>query len=365
MGKRINTATWVESKKYWKINVQKDGERRSFYSGTPGRKGQRECNGKADAWLEDNLIGPDVKVEKLFKDWLAEVETTTSTANYNQYNSYWNNRIKKRIGNIKIGAITEQHLQMVINDAARDGLSKKTMINLRACMTAFVKYARRCKATTLIVENINIPKSAKKGEREILQPDDLKMLFSNTTSTYRSKEVFEPLVYAWRFQVLTGLRPGELVGLRWEDIDLKNKTVTIKRSINDLGEETTGKNENARRTFVLMDTAYNTLTEYSSKASTISKYVFPNNDGKNISQLEVYNRWKRYKEYVGIKSGATPYELRHTFVSIFKDLPEGLLKPIVGHSVNMDSYGTYGHEVSGDLQRAAELMQTRWGDIIK
>ena len=365
MGKRINTATWVESKKYWKINVQKDGERRSFYSGTPGRKGQRECNGKADVWLDDNLIGPESKVENLFKDWLAEIESTTGTAHYNNYNGFWNNRIKKRIGRIKIEALTEQHLQLVINDAARDGLSKKTMTNLRACMTAFVKYAWRCKATTLIVENITIPKSAKRGEREILQPDDLKILFKDTISLYRGKEAFEPLIYAWRFQVLTGLRPGELVGLQWTDIDLENKTVTVNRSINNLGEETTGKNDNAHRTFVLMDAAYNTLIEYKSTVTLFSKFVFPKSNGEHMTQGEIYKRWRHYKEYVGIKSGATPYELRHTFVSIFKDLPEGLLKPIIGHSVNMDSYGTYGHEVSGDLQRTAELMQTRWTDVIK
>ena len=38
MGARVNTAIWMESSQRWRIDVQKDGVRRSFYSGGPGEK---------------------------------------------------------------------------------------------------------------------------------------------------------------------------------------------------------------------------------------------------------------------------------------------------------------------------------------
>ena len=44
MGRRTNTAVWLEKLGRWQINVQKDGKRRSFYSFKPGRTGQREAN---------------------------------------------------------------------------------------------------------------------------------------------------------------------------------------------------------------------------------------------------------------------------------------------------------------------------------
>ena len=49
MARRTNTAVWNTTLKQWKIGVQKDGVRKFFYSGTPGRTGQREANAKADA----------------------------------------------------------------------------------------------------------------------------------------------------------------------------------------------------------------------------------------------------------------------------------------------------------------------------
>ena len=53
MGKRTNTARWTG--KHWRIDVQSNGRRRSFYSAKPGRTGQREANAKADAWLDDGI----------------------------------------------------------------------------------------------------------------------------------------------------------------------------------------------------------------------------------------------------------------------------------------------------------------------
>ena len=53
--KRTNTAVWMEKYNRWQIKVQKDGLRKTFYSSTPGRTGQREANAKADAWLDENV----------------------------------------------------------------------------------------------------------------------------------------------------------------------------------------------------------------------------------------------------------------------------------------------------------------------
>ena len=77
------------------------------------------------------------------------------------------------------------------------------------------------------------------GKRTILQPTALKVLFSVDTRTYYGKLVFDEYIYAYRFAVATGLRPGELIGLWYGDI--KGNTVNLRRSINVHREQTTGK----------------------------------------------------------------------------------------------------------------------------
>ena len=69
MQKRTNTAKWNGTR--WRIDVQKDGIRKSFYSSKKGRNGQREANKKADEWLEEDLIS-DIKICDLQEKMIEE-----------------------------------------------------------------------------------------------------------------------------------------------------------------------------------------------------------------------------------------------------------------------------------------------------
>ena len=362
MGKRVNTAVWYEKYQRWQIKVQKNGIRKPFYSSIPGRNGQREANRKADDWLDDNISGTTRKISVLYDEMLEEIKLTTGTENYKQFKSNGENYIKKKIGNVQIGDLTEQHLQTVINYAFSKGLAKKTLSNIRSNIMYFIKYCRKCNATTLFPENLTIPRGAESKEKVILQPDDLKKLFSYDTITIYNKEQKDVYINAYRFAVVTGLRPGELIGLKWNDVKNNKQTkrsfLDIKRSINRLNEFTKGKNDNAQRSFALTPIANEILQEQRQLLvdnSNFSSYVFPARDGGHLSQSTLSKRWAAYRKEHGL-SDASLYELRHTFVSITKELPDGLLKELVGHSATMDTQGVYGHYVECEMEKTADLV---------
>ena len=208
---RTNVAKWYEKYHRWQIKVQKDNERRTFTSSTPGRKGQRECHAKADAWLDDGITDARVKVATLYE----EVKNTTSQSNWRGIQSYFNTWILPAIGHKRMDALVEQDFQTILNKAYAAGLSKKTLQNIRGTMMTFLKYCRRKKATTLFPEGLTIPKNAYSKERNILQPDSLKTLFSSDLTMFQGKVQHDRMIHAYRFQVLTGIRPGELLGLHW------------------------------------------------------------------------------------------------------------------------------------------------------
>ena len=66
MGRRTNTAVWIEKAQRWQIKVQKNGERKAFCSAKPGRTGQREANRKADAWLDEGVVNTRVLVNNAY-----------------------------------------------------------------------------------------------------------------------------------------------------------------------------------------------------------------------------------------------------------------------------------------------------------
>ncbi len=261
MGKRTNTAVWLEKYGRWQIKVQKDGQRRTFTSSKPGRTGQREANAKADAWLDEGIVGTSAKVSKLYAEWLEDLAATAGASYLSECGKYGEYYILPVCGALKISDLSEGHLQTVINRAYKQGclkkdrqrrplgrpLSKKTLQGIRSVERAFVKWCRLHKYTTLFPENLTIPKGARLCGKNILQPAALRALFSVDTRSWHGKTVFDDFIYAYRFIVATGMRPGELVGLWYGDI--KGNTVSLRRSVNIHGETTQGKNENPVRAF--------------------------------------------------------------------------------------------------------------------
>lgn len=273
--------------------------------------------------------------------------------------------IDPKIGNVRISDLHEQHLQSVIDYGYSKKLAKKTLQNIRGCITAFMKYCRKCKYTTLFPEDLTIPRGAVSKPKSILQPDDLRKLFNIDSTEYRGKPAHELFINAYRFEVSTGLRPGEVIGLKCSDI--ANSTVFLKRSINVYGEETTGKNENAQRIFTLTEISraiLNAQREHQEQNGIETEWVFSDEYGECAKENRYYKRWVHYCEVNGIQK-TTAYEMRHTFVSVVKSLPEGYLKQLVRHSKDMDTYGVYSHEFLGDSKKTAELVEDIFGKILQ
>ena len=130
----------------------------------------------------------------------------------------------------------------------------------------------------------------------------------------------------------------------------------VSRSINAYHEVTTGKNENAVRHFFLSDSAAEALRQQRQISDT--DRVFGDIDPQTYRKS-----WQRYCNANGLPK-TTPYEMRHTFVSIAKNLSEGQIKPLVGHSRNMDTFGTYGHEIRGELQQTAAQLDHLFAEIL-
>ena len=95
----------------------------------------------------------------------------------------------------------------------------------------------------------------------------------------------------------------------------------------------------------------------------VSPYLFPAPDGGCLVHKNFYRAWGRYCEFNKIPHTSL-YELRHTYVSVNKEMPEGLKKMVVGHSQDMDTEGTYGHQMAGDMAKAAAFTDAAFADII-
>ena len=183
MTTRTNTAKWTGTR--WRIDVQKDGTRKSFYSSTPGRTGQREANAKADKWLQTGVTDTTMRVRQAYGLWYAAQQETTSEGNCRNIATRWRCWIEPNIGNKKLSALTEQDLQNIVNKAYAAGLSKKTLSCLCSDLRALCKFCRAAKLTTFNPEGLRVPAGARLKGKKVLQPADLLTLFNVDTTLYK------------------------------------------------------------------------------------------------------------------------------------------------------------------------------------
>ena len=369
MTKRTTVAKWLDKHERWQIKVRKDGERKTFTCPIPGLEGKRQCHKKADAWLDDGLTDPGIKVSALYDRYIEQLKVITGKNHWRGYECFGRLYVKPCKGNKKVCAMTEQDYQDIItyirDHATRKPLSIKYYRDIIAALKSFAKYARKCGVTKMHIEDLRIPHGAKESVKLPLVPSELGILFSSDKTSYRTQTVDAWYIHAWRFAVITGMRPGEICGLQKSDIT-KN-VCRVRRAINIEKETTSGKNKNARRSFVIPNTGLDVLADQKKmlkKFGVISPYIFPDQYGEPFSQKAYYDSWLRYRKHNGI-SERTPYEMRHTFFSATKALPKELVKAMGGHSDTFDTFGTYGHELPGEAEETALLVDDVFKKLLK
>lgn len=364
MDSRKNEAKWVEARGLWRIKVQRDREQKCFYSSTPGARGKAEAERKADAWIDEGgIMGKreNMVFDELTQDYLAHIRTGNGTANLKRQTDTIRLYLTPLFKGRKVSSLSLLDYQDAI-DACVKGrekpLSARTCGHVRATLIALYRFAEKSKVKMEQPVGLTIPPGATRGKRHIMQPDDIKLLFGPDMDRYFYAEHY-------RFIVCTGLRPGEFCGLRNEDIE--DNILTVNRAINVNREVTSGKNENALRSIVIPELALDALKKHQKwrkQQGIISPWLFCNTKGECCREKRVYQSWLTAREKVGI-TATSLYELRHTMLSLCKEeVPLPLLKQVVGHSASMDTLGTYGHEVNGEKETAAGLIEAVYSSIL-
>ena len=346
------TPKWNKDRKLWIIQAKRNGIRKTFYSSKPGQKGKREVMQKYDDWLEFGGID-NISVRKCVELYLADIESRLGRKDtYRVTELYSRLYVLPALGKCKMNNLTLREWQSVLNSARAQKdhskpLAYKTMTHIRAVLVGLHKFAYENYYCDEWRGSLYIPQGHDKHERQILQPKDIKKLFEVTDNWYGN---------LFKVMLLTGLRPGEAIGLQNDDVDLKNGLLYVRRAINDEGTITTGKNKNARRIVPLPPIASELIRETISRnrdANFGTEWIFCNYYGNPASQDSVRKQWNK----LGLPG--TLYSLRHTFVSIVSSqthLAEGTLKHLIGHSKDMDTFGTYKHQVDGELEQAASVI---------
>lgn len=367
--KRVNTAKWLKKYERWQINVQKDGKRKTFTCKTPGRKGQRICNKKADEWLQQDNNENIKTFKDLCGSFLEYKENNVSPETLITYSGIINKHLSS-LNYKKVYKLQLNDFQTVLNKLHVAGYKYGYIKNVRALIVQILKHGRFMGVTSLTAEFLTVPAKAVKGsDKKALELKHVNTLLTSADVLYYGNVIQDPFINAYRFLLLTGLRASELIALKWSDIviDINGFYVlNVQRNATKLKNINSGKTENAKRIIVLNEIALNVLTtqkELLKKDHIKSVFVFPDKLGNMLLYDTLKNRFKAFASYHAFNIN-TLHELRHTFITLNNDIDISELKSIVGHGENTDTLKIYSHMTKEQQQKTAEEIGAKFNAIL-
>jgi integrase len=209
-------------------------QRRSVYGRTRAEVAAklRKAQGQADRGLP--LGDKRLTVADLLRRWL-ELQRTAGKSPNTVANYEWAVRVHliPALGRIRLSDLSADHVDALLAARARAGASKSTLVRLRSILGMALDHAVR---RDLVARNVaaltDPPAGTKKPGRSLTVDEAMKLL--------RHAEG-DRLAAAYMAQLMVGLRPGEVLGLTWDDVDLDRAHLRVRQAL---------KLENGKRLFL-------------------------------------------------------------------------------------------------------------------
>lgn len=294
--------------------------------------------------------------------WLDEYMIfTIRESTLDSYRAMVKNQVKPFIGGKQIASLTTADMQKFYNKIKKEGRVREHPIHGKTLADSMVRGVHMMlhEALDTAVKERLIAKNPTNGttvpkcnypEKQILGDSQLDAFLE----AIKGEEYWDTFFYV---EVMTGLRRGEICGLKWQDINFEENKLQVKRSVSvkkgggvSIGET---KTETGVRSILMPPSVADVLQNRKQRA--ITEWVFPNfmHPEQPISPATAYRKLKIILKHAGLPL-IRFHDLRHTFAThaTHGGVDPKTLAGILGHTNASFTLDTYTH-VTSDMQKAA------------
>jgi integrase len=327
----------------------------------------RDFLAKVDAGAR--IASPKTTLEAyLLERWLPQHSRRLRDSTKESYRLVLTAYVIPQLGRMRLDEIRTIHLETAYNTLWESGrkangrsLSPKTIVNIASIVKRALRDAVRWELIAANpADSVQLPQR-QQNEIQALSPDELRRYLTSIEG--------HRLQAALQLTCLTGMRRGEVLGLRWTDIDFTAGTVTIRRSRHRVGNREAvqkPKTEKANRTIHVDRDTLSKLKVWRTRQAVerlaagptwqdTEGYLVTNEDGSLPSISSFYRSFKKT-----IKDSGVPevhfHALRHSYITAALTNKHDLkaVSERVGHADTSVTIKTYHHVLRGQDEKLAE-----------
>ncbi|MFT5871146.1 MAG: integrase [Clostridium sp.] len=351
--------------------------RKEFYG-----ESKKDAIAKKDEYLNGlknglNVDFKNILLGDLIHSWLFEtirISNKIKPSTFERYEGIYRNYIKNSVlYGLKLNELKSIQIQRYYNKLLKDGKSSNVINNLNKLIKYFLNYAvdegylikNPCNGKKIVIPG----ESVKESEVRIFDDTEIN-LFKVVLESHRLKALF-------LLDLATGLRQGELLGLKWSDIDMINKELHVNRSLKQVSIisadgtrkyktiEQIPKTKGSIRTVPIPDNLINILKTHSSvqkqeklKAGSsykISDFIFTTEVGTTIDARNITKQYERLLTRVKIDYRKF-HSMRHTYATKLFERGVKLktVSELLGHSNIAITADIYTHVMPKEKNDAAD-----------
>lgn len=340
-----------------------DGQRRRVYvSGLTRAKASEKLNAKIE--LNNRGVRAPAKqwtVADYLEYWLKEVVAVKNRARTIElYEQTVRVHLKPAIGRRRLSKLTVQDIQRMINHQAAAGIGARTIQKNRSVLRAALSRAER---EELVVRNVAKAVDLPAYQRKPITPWTAQQVIQFLAAA-RSHRLFG----AYLLLLTYGLRRGEVLGLRWQDVDFNHGQIRIEQQLQRIRGDLVAANVKTaagNRLLPLIPLVRVTLLEIYDEVDDHDGLVFRSTVGGAIDPKSFVRTFHWLREQAGLPR-ITVHHTRHTAATLLKNLgvPARDAQLILGHAHITTTQQLYQHADIDGQKRALERMgQLLTGDV--
>jgi integrase len=302
-------------------------------------------------------------VEQFLNRWLEDsVKPTVRPKTYQSYAQMTRLHIVPSIGRVELTKLSPQQVQAWLNRKMTSGLAPRTVSYMRSILRQALEQACRWGLVARNVAKLIDPPAVPQHEMKFLSPVQARQLMAAAAETR-----FEALIYV----ALLGLRQGEILGLRWSDIDLEAGTLQVRHQLQRIDGQyrlVEPKSEKGRRmvslpAFVMTGLRGHRARQLQDRLLAGAAWqgeawdlVFCTQRGTPLEARNLLRDFKKLLERASLPDMRF-HDLRHSAATLLlaKGVPERVVMEILGHS-QLSQTMRYSHVIPKLQQEAARKL---------
>ena len=349
-------STYRDGRGYWIAQIYINGRklRRSAATQAQAERLLDELRGRRDF----GTAPTSQTVAEYMAAWLEDTASQrVRPSTLEGYRSKVRTYIIPAIGRVKLDQLNPQHVHRMLTAMSRRGLAPRTVRQTRTILRSALSQAERWGFVSRNAVSLTEAPRVEQRERRTLDPAELARLLDHV------EDVRLLAVYATA--ATTGLRQGELLALRWENVDLDRGVLHVRRSVTRVGRryvEGEPKTTRSRRSVPIPQMTTDLLRRHRQEqrvermqtaAWEESDLVFPNRSGAYLSGTWLTQQLQRHLSVAGLPRIAF-HDLRHCAGSLLEEsgVSPRVAMEMLGHSTIAMTMDIYTH-VGEDAKRAA------------